>query len=156
MLSIPMSPISKDSPPTPSFLPATPFQIRKIFHRWRCFHYRSRFSDTNEKNRMGEKLTAANLMKGRKANYAKSVSHPFLGDYVRLRSNSEWRRVAKQDNSLVFADIVNKISRSGGKVRIVANTLSWSSCGRYDHVAKGHGLGETKCLLIFYSQFQPC
>ena len=65
---------------------------------------------------MGEKLTAANLLKGRKMNYAKSVSHPFLGDYVRLRSNSEWRRVAKQDNSVVFADIVNKISRSGGKV----------------------------------------
>ncbi len=117
MISLPMSPTSKDWPATPRFLEHASFEIRRVFHQWRCRKYRARFADPNERNRMGEKLTAANLLKGRKSNYAKSVSHPFLGDYVRLRSNSEWRRVAKQDNSVVFADFVNKISRSAGKVR---------------------------------------
>jgi myosin-1 len=66
---------------------------------------------------MGEKVTASNLLKGKKASYPRSVSHPFLGDYVRLRVNSEWRKIAKQDVSLVFADLVHKLSPSSGKVR---------------------------------------
>lgn len=47
-----------------------------------------------------------------------SVSHPFLGDYVRLRQNVQWRKMCVESNDqyVVFADIINKIARSSGKV----------------------------------------
>lgn len=47
-----------------------------------------------------------------------SVSHPFLGDYVRLRQNVQWKKICIEtsDQYVVFADIVNKIARSSGKV----------------------------------------
>jgi hypothetical protein len=45
-----------------------------------------------------------------------SISHPFLGDYVRLRQNSQWRRCQQNDQFVVFADLINKVTRSGGKV----------------------------------------
>lgn len=47
-----------------------------------------------------------------------SVAHPFLGDYVRLRHNSQWRKLSidSSDQYVVFADIINKIARSSGKV----------------------------------------
>lgn len=47
-----------------------------------------------------------------------SVSHPFLGDYVRLRQNVQWKKacVETNDQYVVFADIINKITRSSGKV----------------------------------------
>lgn len=47
-----------------------------------------------------------------------SISHPFLGDYVRLRQNGQWKKLAAETNDqyVVFADIVNKITRSAGKV----------------------------------------
>lgn len=48
-----------------------------------------------------------------------SVSHPFLGDYVRLRQNVQWKKICVENNDqyVVFADIINKIARSSGKVR---------------------------------------
>lgn len=54
-----------------------------------------------------------------------SVSHPFVGDYVRLRQNSVWKRVCidTDDQYVVFADIVNKVTRSSGKVSIIINNL---------------------------------
>lgn len=47
-----------------------------------------------------------------------SVSHPFLGDYVRLRQNVQWKKICVENNDqyVVFADIINKIARSSGKV----------------------------------------
>lgn len=41
---------------------------------------------------MAEKVTASMLFKDKKSSYVRSVSHPFLGDYIRLRQNSQWRR----------------------------------------------------------------
>jgi hypothetical protein len=52
-----------------------------------------------------------------------SVAIPFRGDYVGLKRNHQWRDVLtrnslhKMDRYVVFADIVNKINRSNGKVR---------------------------------------
>lgn len=48
----------------------------------------------------------------------RSVSHPFLGDYVRLRQNVQWKKICVENNDqyVVFADIINKIARSSGKV----------------------------------------
>ena len=47
-----------------------------------------------------------------------SIGHPFLGDYVRLRQNPQWKKICTESNDqyVVFADIINKITRSGGKV----------------------------------------
>ncbi|KAF4529655.1 hypothetical protein B566_EDAN017400 [Ephemera danica] len=46
-----------------------------------------------------------------------NVSHPFLGDYVRLRKNVQWKKICVETNDqyVVFADIINKITRSSGK-----------------------------------------
>lgn len=54
-----------------------------------------------------------------------SVAHPFLGDYVRLRHNSQWRKLSidSSDQYVVFADIINKIARSSGKVRYKDNGM---------------------------------
>ena len=47
-----------------------------------------------------------------------SIGHPFLGDYVRLRQNPQWKKICTETNDqyVVFADIINKITRTGGKV----------------------------------------
>lgn len=47
-----------------------------------------------------------------------SVPHPFLGDYVRLRQNAQWKKlcISSNDQYIVFADTINKITRSTGKV----------------------------------------
>lgn len=70
------------------------------------------------RNRMREKVTASFLFKNRKESYARSVAHPFQGDYVRLRQNSQWRKMVQDtvDHYIVFADIVSKITRSTGRV----------------------------------------
>lgn len=49
-----------------------------------------------------------------------SIPHPFLGDYVRLRQNIQWKKLCMSlnDQYIVFAGIVNKITRSTGKVSI--------------------------------------
>ena len=48
----------------------------------------------------------------------RSISHPFLGDYVRLRQNPQWKKMCGNTNDqyVVFADIINKITRTSGKV----------------------------------------
>jgi myosin-1 len=70
------------------------------------------------RNRMREKVTASLLFRNRKESYARSVAHPFQGDYVRLRQNSQWRKLVNEtaDQYIVFADIVSKITRSSGRV----------------------------------------
>lgn len=45
-----------------------------------------------ERAKMAEKVTASLLFKDKKSSYTRSISHPFLGDYIRLRQNSQWRR----------------------------------------------------------------
>jgi hypothetical protein len=48
------------------------------------------------------------------------VAHPFKGDYVELRQNSKWKKVAydTNDQHLVFADFVAKVNRKNGKVKL--------------------------------------
>lgn len=67
---------------------------------------------------MREKVIASDLFRERKAAYARSVSHPFKGDYVKLRQNTKWQRMAHETNDLhlVFADIVMKVNRKNGKM----------------------------------------
>lgn len=50
--------------------------------------------------------------------YFDSIPHPFVGEYVRLRHNTQWKKlcISLNDQYIVFADIVNKITRSTGKV----------------------------------------
>ncbi|XP_015787505.1 LOW QUALITY PROTEIN: unconventional myosin-Ia-like [Tetranychus urticae] len=121
-----VSPTCRDWPPCPESLRATSSYLRKYYHRWRCFKYRQKFDQ-----RMREKVTASLIFKGKKISYLKSVSHisyPFRGDYVRLRQNLKWKRIASEtgDQYVVFADIVNKITRSSGKC--VQKLLVISTC----------------------------
>ncbi|XP_075976512.1 unconventional myosin-Ia-like [Anticarsia gemmatalis] len=91
--------------------------LRRLHHAWRCRLYRAAFDQT-ARNRMREKVTASVLFKERKLNYARSVAHPFVGDYVRLRASAAWRRGlgAAGDRYVVFADVVGKVARSTGRV----------------------------------------
>ena len=56
-------------------------------------------------------------------NPLRSVSQPFLGDYVQLRRKSAYKEALKKgglykmDRRLVFADEASKANRSNGKVR---------------------------------------
>ena len=82
--------------------------------RFQCKLYRNSFSPL-ECELMREKVTASSLFKGRKASYERSVGHPFIGDYLRLKNNIKWKKLNENsdDNYIVFADLVNKISTSG-------------------------------------------
>lgn len=105
---------------------------------------------------MREKVTASILFKDRKQSYprrsvtrtsspstaiastspthlsiGRSVAHPFVGDYVRLRASAAWRRRETgggggggggsggggggEDRYVVFADVVGKVSRASGR-----------------------------------------
>ncbi|GIY10789.1 unconventional myosin-Ib [Caerostris darwini] len=110
------SPLCRDWPPSPRCLQETSYYLRKLYHKWRCHKYRLRF-DQIARNRMREKVTASMLFRDRKSSYHKSVSHPFRGDYVRLRHNVKWKKTAAEtgDQYVVFADIINKIARASGK-----------------------------------------
>lgn len=122
------SPICREWPNCPpKFLEAS-ILLRRIHHRWRCRKYRQKFDQT-ARNRMREKVTASIIFKDRKASYPRSVSHPFLGDYVRLRQNIQWKKICTETNDqyVVFADIINKITRSSGKfvpILLVVSTRS--------------------------------
>lgn len=61
--------------------------------------------------------------------FFQSVSHPFLGDYVRLRQNVQWKKICVENNDqyVVFADIINKITRSSGKFVPILLVLSTSA-----------------------------
>ncbi|ODM90014.1 Unconventional myosin-Ia [Orchesella cincta] len=152
-----------------------------------CRLYRSRFNEI-EIAKMKEKVTASMLFKDKKTSYSRRfvkpsilhpffsnecISHPFLGDYIRLRQNSQWRRtimmmmlqqaaqlqaqvapipplppqiastteessppceelpkkplLPSQQLQIVFADLINKITRSSGKflpIVLVVTTTS--------------------------------
>ncbi|CAG2162923.1 unnamed protein product [Oppiella nova] len=90
--------------------------ISRNYKTWKCYRYRLRFDQT-ARNRMREKVTASLIFRDKKVSYKKSVSHPFRGDYVRLRQSVRWKRCSQElgDQYVVFADIINKITKSGGK-----------------------------------------
>ncbi|XP_031619986.1 unconventional myosin-Ia isoform X2 [Contarinia nasturtii] len=119
------SPISNEWITAPPYLAETSCLLRSIFHKWRCYKYR-RMYDQVARNRMREKLTASVLFKNRKTSYPLSIPHPFLGDYVRLRQNVQWKKlcISLNDQYIVFADIVSKITRSTGKVAPILMALS--------------------------------
>ncbi|XP_055589131.1 unconventional myosin-Ia-like [Uranotaenia lowii] len=123
-----MSPICHDWPPAPSFLAETSQLLRNIFHRWRCYKYRKSF-DQPARNRMREKVTASIIFKDRKISYPRTVAHPFHGDYIRLRQNVQWKRVSCEHNDqyVVFADMINKITRSSGKFIPILLVVSTNS-----------------------------
>nr|XP_037867511.1 unconventional myosin-Ia [Bombyx mori]XP_037867512.1 unconventional myosin-Ia [Bombyx mori] len=110
--------------PQPRLLARADALLRRIHHAWRCRLYRAAFDQT-ARNRMREKVTASVLFKDRKANYSRSVGHPFVGDYVRLRASAEWRRGATAtDRYVVFADVVGKVARGSGRVARCLAVLS--------------------------------
>jgi len=122
------SPSSRDWPRAPSCLRDTSFLLRKLYHRWRCERFRERFDQTS-RNRMREKVTASLIFKDKKSSYPKSICHPFLGDYVRLRQNPQWKKICGETNDqyVVFADIINKITRTNGKFVPILFVISTSS-----------------------------
>lgn len=63
-----LSPLSMDWPLAPTFLAETSRLLRAIYHRWKCYLYRSSFDQTS-RNRMREKVTASIIFKERKASY---------------------------------------------------------------------------------------
>ncbi|KAL7727782.1 hypothetical protein ACLKA6_019725 [Drosophila palustris] len=123
-----LSPLSSEWPAAPTFLLDASRLLRAIYHRWKCYIYRNSFDQT-ARNRMREKVTASIIFKDRKASYARSVAHPFVGDYVRLRHNQQWKKICAETNDqyVVFADIINKIARSSGKFVPILLVLSTSS-----------------------------
>lgn len=48
--------------------------------------------------------------------YSRSVGHPFVGDYVRLRVSAEWMRRGGRDGYVVFADTGGRVCRASGRV----------------------------------------
>ncbi|XP_071449354.1 unconventional myosin-Ia-like [Hetaerina americana] len=123
------SPISRDWPHSHQRrLADASLLLRRVHHKWRCHKYRLKFDQT-ARNRMREKVTASIIFKDRKASYPRSVSHPFLGDYVRLRQNVQWKKICVETNDqyVVFADIIHKITRSSGKFVPILFVLSTSS-----------------------------
>ncbi|XP_030747768.1 unconventional myosin-Ib [Sitophilus oryzae] len=122
------SPLCRDWPTCTPSMHETDALLRRIYHRWRCHKFRLGFDQT-ARNRMREKVTASFIFKDRKCSYPRSVSHPFLGDYVRLRQNIQWKKMSLENNDqyVVFADIINKIARSSGKfvpILLVISTRS--------------------------------
>ncbi|VVC91075.1 unnamed protein product, partial [Leptidea sinapis] len=106
----------------PRLLGAADRLLRALHHRWRCALYRRAFDQT-ARNRMREKVTASVLFRERKAAYARSVAHPFVGDYVRLRASGAWRRgagAAPADRYVVFADLAARVSAAAGASRVLA------------------------------------
>ncbi|CAG0890612.1 unnamed protein product [Cyprideis torosa] len=121
------SPLSSDWPPCPRRLRDSSLLLRSLHHKWRCAKYRRQFDQTS-RNRLREKVTASILFRGRKASYDRSVGHPFVGDYVHLRQNPQWKKLCAETNDqyVVFADIVNKVNRSSGRFVPVLMALSTS------------------------------
>ncbi|GBN91590.1 Unconventional myosin-Ib [Araneus ventricosus] len=128
------SPLYREWPPSPRCLHETSYYLKKLYHKWRCHKYRLRFDQT-ARNRMREKVTASLLFRDRKSSYPKSVSHPFRGDYVRLRHNVKWKKIAAEtgDQYVVFADIINKIARASGKCLQTLFVVSTSAMLVMDH-----------------------
>ena len=67
-----------------------------------------------------------------------SIMMPFRGDYVALRRNPLWKdtlkrnRLHRMDKSVIYADIINKINRTNGKVQEI---VIWSEL--FIHLVQG-------------------
>ncbi|CAM1324369.1 MYO1A (predicted) [Pycnogonum litorale] len=122
------SPTCTDWPPAPKSLQQTSSLLQNLYHKWRCYKYKQKF-DIVSRNRMREKVTASLIFKSRKSCYPKTVSHPFRGDYVRLRQNIKWKKMSVEthDEYVVFADILNKVTRTNGKCVPTLLVVSTSS-----------------------------
>lgn len=122
------SPLHREWPPCIPRLIECDNLLKQIHHRWRCCKFRLKFNQI-ARNRMREKVTASFIFKDRKCSYPRSVSHPFLGDYVRLRQNIQWKKMCSEshDQYVVFADIINKIARTSGKFVPILLVISTSS-----------------------------
>ncbi|GAU88919.1 hypothetical protein RvY_01532 [Ramazzottius varieornatus] len=120
-----MSPIDQRWPASPSWLLQANMLLKQVHHRWRCWHFRKRF-DQISISRMREKVAASSIFLGKKITYAKTVPHPFRGDYVRLRQNVKWKKLSSDTNDqyVVFADIMPKINRASGRPSYVLAVVS--------------------------------
>ncbi|XP_061647905.1 unconventional myosin-Ib isoform X2 [Phyllopteryx taeniolatus] len=111
-----MSPIDKNWPARPyRFLDTAHTELRGIFHLWRCKKYRSQF--TQEKKAVyEEKLEASEIFKDKKSLYPSSVSQPFKGDYLEISKNPKYQKLNScVEETVLLADVVNKINRANGK-----------------------------------------
>ncbi|KAI3380866.1 hypothetical protein SNEBB_002386 [Seison nebaliae] len=108
--------------------------LQEIFQAWRCAKYRQSL-DRVTKQKLLEKLMAQELFQGIKATYLNSMQHPFKGDYVRLRHNVKWKRLVNgsPDAWVLFADLVEKIHRSSGKLALQLLVITSSSLLLLDH-----------------------
>ncbi|KAK2150781.1 hypothetical protein LSH36_389g00009 [Paralvinella palmiformis] len=120
-----MSPLDKTWPSCSPLFRRASEMLRIIHHAWRCHKYREK-CDQVTRNTMREKVAASDIFRDKKANYMQSVSHPFKGDYVKLRHNTKWQRIACESNDqhIVFADIVSKVNRKNGKMVHLVLVLS--------------------------------
>ena len=122
-----------------------------------CHRYRLGF-DQIGRNRMREKVTASFLFKTRKESYSRSVAHPFQGDYVRLRQNTQWRKLVNEtpDHYIVFADIVSKITRSSGRVTsVILFSFSQIQLTNNLHILSKVGSGAVCRVDQFHDDFGP-
>ncbi|KAL4703839.1 hypothetical protein ACJJTC_016806 [Scirpophaga incertulas] len=106
----PLAPWPRLTPQLPALLGAADRALCRLYHAWRCRRFRDAVPQ-HRRNRMREKVTASALFRGRKALYPLTVPHPFVGDYVRLRSSLAWRRHHPADHYVVFADVVLLITK---------------------------------------------
>ncbi|KAG1705488.1 Unconventional myosin-Ib [Nymphon striatum] len=122
------SPLCTHWPFAPRILADTSKLLQNLYHKWRCIKYKHKF-DQIARNRMREKVTASLIFKNRKSCYPRTVSHPFRGDYVRLRQNLKWKKLSSEahDEYVVFADILNKVTRTNGKCVPILLVVSTSS-----------------------------
>jgi myosin-1 len=112
-----MSPIDSSWPRSSVLYKSASEQLRVLYHKTRCRRYRNK-CDPAKRKILNEKVKASELFKDKKANYVRSISHPFIGDYVNLQQNVKWKKTASdtRDQDLVFADIVMKVNRRNGKM----------------------------------------
>ncbi|CAD5117530.1 DgyrCDS6295 [Dimorphilus gyrociliatus] len=122
------SPADHRWPTSPKLFTKTSEQLRLLHHKWRCLKYRG-MCDQKSRSRMREKVMASETFKDRKISYPNSVPHPFKGDYVRLKQNHKWKKMATRNDDLhlVFADIVSKVNRKNCKTVFQLLVISTSA-----------------------------
>ncbi|XP_071942149.1 unconventional myosin-Ib-like isoform X2 [Antedon mediterranea] len=123
-----MSPTDKNWPPCSPIHKSAHLKLKDVFRRWRATVYRSQV-DEQKREILGTKVTASDLFKEKKSSYPASISVQFRGDYVRLRNNTKYSKIAVQteDQKIHFADVVDKVNRNNGKTTHTLLVLSSKS-----------------------------
>ncbi|XP_033098129.1 unconventional myosin-Ib-like isoform X2 [Anneissia japonica] len=123
-----MSPLDRNWPPCSPMHKSTHSKLKDIFRRWRATMYRIQI-DEPRREVLGTKVTASDLFKEKKSSYPASVPVQFRGDYVRLRINTKYSKLAVQtnDQKIIFADVVDKVNRNNGKITHTLLVLSSKS-----------------------------